>query len=143
MGESKRPRELIAETLELVKKGNEIAKQAENTALTEAMMTARENLQFLREKLADLQDERKELEAQLEELKKTLSQRGKMVRSSGVYFVKGDADPWCPKCWEAEQKALHLNPSGLMGGRLVRCTRCDYSINLDNVTPPKKWPDDE
>ena len=105
-----------------------------------ADLTARENLQALREMLADMADERAELDRKLQQVAQSADLAEKMTRSSGVYWVREDNDPWCPNCWEADHKAIHLNPSGLMGGRLVSCSRCEYSINLDNVSPPKKWP---
>ena len=142
VADAKTARKLIAETVELLKQCSAAAKDLKHAGLTESLINSRENLQTLREMLAGIAEENAELGRKLQEITQAADQVGKMVRSSGVYWVKGDNDPWCPNCWESDRKAMHLNPSGLMGGRLVRCSRCEYSINLDNVSPPTKWPDE-
>jgi len=97
------------------------------------LMLAREGLQDVREGFASIQGE-------LVALRESLQMKAELVRHQGVYWTRGDPDPWCPHCWEHEQRAVHMNPTAVLAGRLCECKRCSYSVNIDNVAPPKKWP---
>jgi hypothetical protein len=137
MTESRGAPELISHILDRVKAAYERAKTTGDRDLLDSLSEARESMLELREKQAALEAEKAELIRRVEAAAPDPLAPA-LVRHTGVYWAQGDPDPWCPSCWETDRKALHLNPTGLMAGRMVECRRCHYSINLDNVTPPKK-----
>ena len=133
-------KQLLAQTLEATKAAYDAAKQAEESELCQRLMGVREDLQNLRELVSQEADEKARLEEKISSLEKSLALKAALVRHMGVYWAQGDSDPWCPNCWEHEQRAVHMNPTAVLAGRICACQRCDYSINLDNVSPPKNWP---
>jgi hypothetical protein len=131
--------QLLAETMEVIKNAYETARQLEGTELAAELMTARENLMSLREAFADLDAAKQKLRARVETLEASLVAKPDLVRHKGVYWVRGDAEPWCPQCWEKDHVALHLNRTDLLAGRLCVCSRCNYNVNLDHTYPPREW----
>ncbi len=133
--------ELLSRSVDLVKDAyKESKKNPDNAEITNALMDLREHLQVIREGFSDLKEENLGLRGRVAELEAGGEMRAKLVRHAGVYWAKGDSDPWCPNCWENEQCATHLNPSAVLAGRLGVCARCNYDVVLDNVAPPDKWP---
>ena len=117
------------------------AKEEANSSLADGLMGVRENLQDIREAMTALEEEKAQSLQRIRELEESLKLKAVLVRHQGVYWSKGDSDPWCPNCWENEQRAVHMNPTAVLAGRLCVCQRCDYNVNLDNVSPPKQWPE--
>jgi len=133
--------QVIKSLLQDLKDAQSFCKDQDNSQLAGRLLDARENLQSLREEIATLDDERSKQSERIDELVRSMRLTPELVRHMGVYWVKGDSDPWCPHCWEHEQRAVHLNPTDILAGRLCVCKRCEHSINLDNATPPKEWRD--
>jgi len=135
------PEELLSRSVELVKSAYKLSKKQEaNDEITAALLEVRENLQVIRESFADLKEARADLAGRVTELEASFATKHELVRNMGVYWKKGDPDPWCPNCWENVQRGSHMNPTAVLAGRLGVCTVCNYDVNLDNVRPPAKWP---
>lgn len=135
------PEELLSRSVELVKDAyKESKKDPGNAEITEALMALREHLQVVREAFLELRDENANLGQRIRDLERGSEMRANLVRHMGVYWAKGDPDPWCPNCWENEQRATHMNPTAVLAGRLRSCPRCNYDVNVDSIRPPEKWP---
>ncbi|OGR12554.1 MAG: hypothetical protein A2341_12610 [Deltaproteobacteria bacterium RIFOXYB12_FULL_58_9] len=132
-------REIIASSLELIKKLEGVAGEVDNAELIDGLASLREQVQRLREEVLDLSEKDLELRKRVETLESSLVMKPDLVRHKGVYWIKGDSEPWCPVCWDKDQTALHLNRTDLMAGRLCACPQCGYNVNLDNTYPPREW----
>ena len=132
------PRELIAASLEII---DEVAGQLDGDA-AEQLGAARDKLRDLRDAVVTLREENAELRERVRTLEASFGKREELVRHKGVYWVRGDPDPWCPVCWEKDQRSLHLARTDILAGRLCQCPHCGYNANLDNVYPPREWQDD-
>ncbi len=133
------PRELLAQLGEQLKQLADQAKQANAQASIELAGQARATLADLREAVLEQREEHEALRQRVATLEEAARVRPTLVRHKGVYWLRGDSEPWCPTCWEKDQVALHLNRTDLLAGRLCACPRCNYNVNLDNTSPPKDW----
>ncbi len=76
--------------------------------------------------VAELQRDKLALEAKVAEHERTLNQRAAMQFRKPYYYQEGDEVPFCPKCWEASQLAVHLTDSYRMAGGIGRrCVNCE------------------
>lgn len=62
---------------------------------------------------ADLKEELLKKDEKIRELEKKLSHKSTLARHNELYFETDNAgkptgDPYCPKCFESEQKSIHL-----------------------------------
>ena len=48
------------------------------------------------------------LSGQVAQLKTSLKNTDKMEYREPFYFMKGDDVPYCPRCWEKDELALHM-----------------------------------
>jgi hypothetical protein len=134
-------KQVIGDTVALIKEAQEIAKGLEQADLATKLMDAREHLGTLREALLEERDKSTAQEQRIRDLERSLELQPRLLRHMGVYWAQDDPDPWCPTCWERDHRAIHLSRTDLMAGRLCSCTVCQYSVNLDNTRPPKTWPE--
>jgi hypothetical protein len=66
----------------------------------------------------------RELEEQNTELKQTLKMANTMIFKAPFYFSGEDPQPYCPRCWEADCKAIHLTgPDGM--DESYECPECE------------------
>jgi len=66
-----------------------------------------------------------EMEKKIEELNTLLETKKAMTFRPPFYFQEGDSQPFCPKCWEADRKAIHLDgPSDVLAGPRYDCPNC-------------------
>ena len=56
----------------------------------------------------DLTRDKRRLEARVEELEATLKLRRTLAFKEPFYWADGDRTPFCPSCWEAGDKAVHV-----------------------------------
>lgn len=133
------PRELIAASLKIL---DEVGEKLEGDA-ADSVRKARDKLNELREAVLALREENMELRERVTTLEASFGKQEELERHKGVYWVRGDPDPWCPVCWEKDQRALHLARTDILAGRLCQCPVCGYNANLDNVYPPREWQDDD
>ena len=62
---------------------------------------------------AEIQDLLQEKDKKIRELEKSLENKSKLIRHNGKYFESDEngnstGDPYCSKCWEANNKMIHL-----------------------------------
>src|SRR5579862_1756398 len=62
----------------------------------------------LETEVLDLTRDKRRLEEKVEELEKTMKLKKDLYFSEPFYWVKGDATPYCPSCWEAKASAVHV-----------------------------------
>lgn len=86
--------------------------------LLEAKIQANETLDVIKEK-----------ETEISRLKSLLEFKSKLIREDGKYYVSDDEghildvrEPLCSKCWDADQKAIHLTL--LEGNNWFQCPNC-------------------
>lgn len=79
----------------------------------------------LYQKIVNLQSEILELTEENRNLKERLQKKEKMVFRKPFWYREGDETPHCPKCWEAEEKTIHLiGPSDSDIGPSYECPHC-------------------
>jgi len=85
----------------------------------------------LMKRIVDLQTEVFELQTKNLDLKQQLGSRESVKRTGphGFYFQDGDPDPLCPKCWEKDEKMIHLGNSRPWSGGIRRdCHVCNQTF---------------
>lgn len=60
------------------------------------------------EKVVELTRQLRAAETRVEELEDALKFKKKLNFKAPFYFADGDSIPFCPKCWEADKKAIHM-----------------------------------
>ena len=58
--------------------------------------------------ILDLIRDKRRLETRVEDLEDTLAFKQKLVFKEPFVWLEGDATPYCPSCWEANHKAVHV-----------------------------------
>jgi hypothetical protein len=90
-------------------------------------------------KALEAQDEQFELKRRLSDLASSLEalrSREEFIamleRKDSLYFAEGDADPFCPKCVEADRMAIHLIKTTKLEARLriFACPSCKNEFPL-------------
>ena len=75
--------------------------------------------------ILDLTREKRDLEQRVEELGALLATKHEIRFSPPFYYADGDPTPFCPRCWEADKKAIHLEgPHHVMAGPRWDCHEC-------------------
>jgi len=87
--------------LENVKEVAKAAQEIHNLELYERVLALHSDIIGLVEENNRLRDENKKL---LE----TIALRKVMIFRAPFYYQDGDETPFCPACWEGEQRAAHL-----------------------------------
>jgi hypothetical protein len=62
----------------------------------------------LENEVLDLSRDKRRLEEKVEELERTLKLRKDLYFYEPFYWMKGDTTPYCPRCWEAQNAAVHV-----------------------------------
>jgi hypothetical protein len=89
-------------------------------------LEAQEKIMELREAVLELQEENTEQRRRIEALEQQLAFHKALRFDSPFYYAEGDSVPFCPRCWEADKKAVHLPPpQELMSGTRYDCIECD------------------
>ena len=83
------------------------------------------NLQTSIFELSNENIEQKEEIKRLNELQKITK---KMTFRNQLYYMDGDNEPFCPRCWESEKKAIHLHRNSKGS---YRCKNCDNNYLTD------------
>jgi len=75
--------------------------------------------------ILDLTRERRSLETTVDELRAVIATGHVLRFEKPFYFAQGDPVPHCPRCWEADKKAIHLDgPIHVMAGARYDCQEC-------------------
>ncbi len=65
-------------------------------------------------------------QTEIEKLKELLSIKQKINYVKPLYYIEGDKNPYCPKCWEVDKILVHLIESA--SPTHVRCPNCEKSF---------------
>ena len=75
--------------------------------------------------IIELTRQKRGLEEKNEELGKLLNTQKAMVFKKPFFYQGDDPHPYCPKCWEADKKSIHLDgPQDMLGGPRYDCPNC-------------------
>lgn len=76
--------------------------------------------------IIDLSREKHKLELKLHEIEKLTAQEQSMEFRKPFVFKKDDEQPFCPRCWEVDRKAIHLTgPIDGQLGLIYCCAECE------------------
>jgi hypothetical protein len=116
---------LVNGTISLFKQAKEAAKNSDDHALKDKLSEVFDEILNLKEAVFNLAQENATLLGQLEQQKDV-----KWDTKSGFYYVAGDLDPFCPACWDRENKLCRLRPVYWSSGALSRhdCQVCKASF---------------
>ncbi|OGV32558.1 MAG: hypothetical protein A2020_14760 [Lentisphaerae bacterium GWF2_45_14] len=79
----------------------------------------------LEEEIIDLSRAKREADCEVQKLREQIEKRQKLEFRAPYYFAPGDTQPYCPKCWEAENISVHLQGPTLFNGRpQYQCPNC-------------------
>lgn len=88
-------------------------------------LEAQEKIMELREAVLELQEENSELKHKLSDAEVQLTFNKSLHFESPFYYSGDDPVPFCPKCWEADKKAIHLPPPHhVTSGPRYDCVEC-------------------
>jgi hypothetical protein len=75
--------------------------------------------------IIDLTRAKRTLEEAIVELRRALDYKRVLVLRDGFYWAEDDNQPFCPGCWDAKQKAVHIAFTHVkeMGSRF-QCPNC-------------------
>lgn len=61
----------------------------------------------------------------IDELEALLARQQELEFRPPFFYAQGDDTPFCPNCWEADRRQIHLEDFGeTQVGHLVRCRTC-------------------
>ncbi len=84
----------------------------------------------------DLTRANRHLELENEDLKGKLAVRAAMTFKPPFWYVEGDDVPYCPQCWEADAKQVHLQgPDEVGAGMRFDCPNCKQMFITDRRDP--------
>ncbi|MCZ6532337.1 MAG: hypothetical protein O7A08_05180 [SAR324 cluster bacterium] len=56
----------------------------------------------------ELENEKRIHLNRIRELEQALETKGKLTYDPPLYFLEDDPTPFCPRCWEGDQKLIHI-----------------------------------
>ena len=65
---------------------------------------------------------------EIKHLNELMEITNKMTFRDQLYYMDGDSEPFCPRCWDSENKAIHLHRNGTGN---YRCNNCDNNYITD------------
>jgi chaperonin cofactor prefoldin len=77
--------------------------------------------------IAELKDEAEQKDAELKRLRDALSTKAKFKHNGVFYVADGDPAPFCPRCWEVDNRPIHVGPEVWdykLGYYLRVCPQC-------------------
>jgi hypothetical protein len=84
------------------------------------------------DEVRDLTREKRRLEDKVEDLERKARLKAEMTFKAPVYYQGGDVTPFCPVCYEKEERAVHL----------AKNYRGSWYCNVCNKSFPNKAEDD-
>ena len=74
--------------------------------------------------------EHRRLSGQVAQLKSSLKNKDKMKYREPFYYLIGDDVPYCPRCWEKHELALHMiaDNKRSLSGLGYTCTNCNILL---------------
>jgi hypothetical protein len=80
----------------------------------------------LEQEIFDLSRKNLKYKEDIDELKGLLSIKQTIKFSKPFYFIEGDQQPYCPKCWEVEKVLVHLTDT--TDPNYHHCPNCDKTF---------------
>ena len=103
-----------------------------------AMHDAQEKIMALREGALLLEEENLTLRKKVSEMEAELQRKRSFHHVRQLYYADGDAVPFCPRCWESQNKAVHLFGPVPMVNKNVEffeCHVCGYDYSAKKREP--------
>ena len=110
-----------SQIVDLLKKGATLEAQ-------EQIMKLREGALELQEENLKLTEENRDFRREVEKLSKQLDFIKSLKFVKPAYYAEGDAVPFCPVCYERDNKAIHLPFT--KGDDGVHCNACQTYIEF-------------
>jgi hypothetical protein len=114
---------LISSAISSVKNAKDLAKQSSDTDLKDRISDVYDAILGMKERVLELDQQNRDLREQL-------TQKASVARNPefGYYFVDGDPDPHCQKCYEGSGKLIHFPSSRPFSEGIRRdCIVCDFT----------------
>jgi hypothetical protein len=90
--------------------------------------------------IIELTREKMKLEEQNADLQKLLNAKQEMKFNKPFYYQENDPHPFCPQCWEADKKAVHLDgPQEVVAGPRYDCPSCRNTF-IHPRRDPRSYP---
>ncbi len=122
---------LLDTTMEVAR----LAGQVANPQLVqEAMKANKEALELSRENL-ELHKRIVDLEAKMRDLQAHDDLMSSLYRLDGILFRDNDPEPYCPVCWDADRKLIHLK---VTADQQTICTICRRMGGVLRFTAPSR-----
>lgn len=86
--------------------------------------------------IADLKEDVERRDSELKQLREALANKAQLTHNGVFYVVAGDATPFCPRCWEMESRAIHVNPEvwdGHVAYYVRACPQCKTAYKTRDV----------
>ena len=81
--------------------------------------------------IIELTREKHILDERVQELSNTLKTKENMTFRQPFYYQEGDNVPFCPRCWEADNTAVHVvNGGHFHAGTRHTCPSCNTIIHV-------------
>jgi hypothetical protein len=88
----------------------------------------------LENQVLDLSREKRRAEERVEDLERRLRFKGELKFKEPFYWIQGDETPYCPNCWEAEHKAVHVHYSHRNNfGQYWNCPHCKRAYTSHGI----------
>ena len=97
--------QILNSALGAVKQTRETAKDIKDSAIKQQINTVYDYIIELKETLLELKEENVELRHRLDD-----KQSIRRDNQTGYVYKGEDADPFCPRCYEKDDKSIHLDP---------------------------------
>jgi len=100
----------------------------------------------LESEIVELTTDNMDLQKEVGKLQEKLALKGKMTFRKPFYYMENDETPYCPKCWEADRKTIHLlGPTKVIAGPRYDCPECKQHFiwppaPVKPYSPPRKKP---
>ena len=97
----------------------------------------REKIMSLREAALELQEENLTLKTANKDLESKLKVAGELTFKNQFYWKEGDTTPFCPRCWEKDQRVIHVSPENSKNYDKIRtCPECSRDYKTGNLPYP-------
>lgn len=82
----------------------------------------------LEQEVFELSRQNRIYQSEIEDLKNLFNVKQNIKYVGQVYYVEGDPDPYCPKCWEVSKALVHLTESA--SPSFGHCPNCNKSFRV-------------
>jgi hypothetical protein len=98
---------------------------------------AQEKIMEMRLAALEFQEENLTLKARVKELEAELHQKKSLKHDRMFYWLEGDQVPYCPHCYETEQKLIHLFSVRYLNNKNehFQCNTCYHDFSAEPGKP--------